>query len=225
MWGQIIGASIGAISARRATNKSVDEADKLKWWQQEMSSTAHQREVADLRAAGLNPILSAGGRGASTPGGGMGQVFDEGAGAANVGSAYSAARLRKEDVKNRQQERRNMRQQERNAVVDEFLKKEQINLTRQQRLTSAKQADAFWGQYNNQMALAALHGAEADIALNEEDISDAMKKGHLDAASLWSGKAGAAKRRSDMAAGAIKSWLDLYRGGRRGQHPNRRRRR
>jgi hypothetical protein len=62
--------AFNADQAQRTNDFNSREAGLQRSWSEYMSGTAHQREIADLKAAGLNPILSGtGGMGSSSPSG------------------------------------------------------------------------------------------------------------------------------------------------------------
>lgn len=82
-----IGTAIGNIGGAGITAAAnAKQAQLNRQFQERMSNTAHQRQVADMREAGLNPILSAtGGSGASQPGGAQASMPDM----SNMGSSIA----------------------------------------------------------------------------------------------------------------------------------------
>ena len=82
MWPAVIAGAITAYGQYRANKESRKFAEK-------MSGTAHQRQMADLKAAGINPILAGRLGGASTPSYQAGNI---GAAAMQGYGQYSSAR-------------------------------------------------------------------------------------------------------------------------------------
>lgn len=94
--GAAIGGALSLLGGSQANAASAKQAKLNREFQERMTRNKHQYEVADLRAAGLNPILSAHG-GAAVPSGATAQqkniVPD------NAASLVTAALLAKADLK------------------------------------------------------------------------------------------------------------------------------
>ncbi len=86
------GAALLGYKGAQDTNAASAQAAQAQIdFQREMSNTAFQRQVEDLKAAGINPMMATHLGGSSTPQGAMPMFVNPGAAAASAGGAFGGA--------------------------------------------------------------------------------------------------------------------------------------
>lgn len=174
----IAGALIGRKGQKEANVANAQQADQMMEFQERMSHNQHQREVADLRAAGLNPILSGtGGAGAAVPSGAMAKMenVDE-----NTAATAQQIAMNTEAFQNLKATRKQIEADTTQKVQDAYRtsataerERQHGELILQQRLTEKEETQR--AHHNASIAASQAKGAELEGQIDETSFGKIMR--------------------------------------------------
>lgn len=177
-------AHYGAKAAKKDRRFNKKEAKKQRDFQERMSSTAVQRSVDDMRAAGINPIMAVSpGGGASTPQGSSARsVGRENISRDAIAAGVSTAK----------------------AAIDQRMGNQQLkNLKEQEKLT--------WEQKHVENARRLKVGKETQLIMTNERIARNKEHEAIAESQFWNSAVGRFTKKAELMGNAGRQWTGMLR--------------
>ena len=186
-FGDIGGAALGMVGGILGNQSSAKEAKKSRDTSIEAAKNKHQWEVADLKAAGLNPILSAnsGASLSSLPSAGQANPFQGAGDTLNSANkinnidkkvAESTIDLQKQSALNQEEQAGAATAQKHLHETTELLTAENRENAREQRQVIRNQAELVQAQAQREQAGVILNSAQALESMSRKALTDKQSK-------------------------------------------------